>query len=754
MAEKRLNIGFLINDLEDDFAIAATKGAHMAAVESDVNLIIFAGRFKSAKEKHMLDWFSQQYNSIYSYPSGENLDLLVLSLGTVSHFQKQESTVQFVKDFGNVPIVTIAIEYPGRSCVMFDETKGLSDTLEHLIIDHGCRKIGFVGGPEDNEDSVARLAVYREVLEKRGIEINEKYMTNGDFSEYMFEPIDELIDNYGRELDAVCCANDVMAGVVYKALIRNGLVPGKDVAVTGYDNSVAAAAMEPSLTSVSANAVELGYQSVMEGLHYLKSREVRTVRLKTESVIRQSCGCSPFRTEAPTKKFAFRQRFEADIERWFEEDGKNRLQLGGTRLPSHILGGFLSSVLDIAKGRSCANVKQTVDRFKESIVSGASDNESMGDLRDFTMAVCRVALGRAAKTSCKKDILNLQVLLQSCLNDAMHAINYRQMHTLSVNMTFLTGIVSVSSSDFAEKYIRMLMQMNKLGIRNSYFYLLDHPQKIVDPYSKSVFSEFSLRAYHRGQDFYALPAGEIVLRKKDLLSNRFVSDGNRHTLALSPLFSTHEHYGLLLTEVSPENFCYIQAVSRQVSTVLETDSLLLQINYQLDEEHAKNEVLKTIATRDELTSVYNRRGFFDVVEGVVHHSENAGRGAVFFFADVDRLKYINDNFSHEDGDLAIKSIGRALIESFEGNSIVGRIGGDEFVGFMTVDKNQTAETVYERIKSTIDRVSAMQNKPYKISASVGVVYFVCCGQVDLGELMEEADRLLYIDKQKRDPQDF
>ncbi|MBE6765101.1 MAG: GGDEF domain-containing protein [Ruminococcaceae bacterium] len=751
MADRRINIGFLINDLEDDFAVAATKGAHMAAVDVDANLIIFAGRFKSAKEKHMLDWFSRQYNSIFSYPSKENLDLLVVSVGTVSHFLEDETTEQFFEKFGDIPIVTIAIETRGRNCVMFDETKGLTDVLEHLIIDHGAKKIAFVAGPEDNEDSNARLAVYKEVLTKHSIDICDKYITYGDFSEYKFKPIDELVEKYGKELDAICCANDVMAELACKALVRNGLVPGKDVAVTGYDNSVAAAAMEPALTTVSANAMELGYQSVVEGVRRLKSGEIRTVRLRSEAVIRQSCGCEAFGV-GKKKKPMFRQRFEVDIEKWYDRGENADLVLPGSRISARETNELLRSIFNVALGEKSAAPEQIALRFKEEILSKTVDNESMGDLRDFMAAACRLAIAKSKGIRNRSDALMVQALLQKCINDAMHTINYSQIRDLSANMVFLTGIVSVSSSDFAEKYIRMLMQIDKLGIKSSYFYLLDKPHKIVDPCSESVFDEFSLRAYHRGKDFYALPPGEVVLRKKDLLSNRFIPDEKRHTLALSPLFSTHEHYGLLLCEVTPDIFYYIQAISRQVSTVLETDSLLLQINYQLDEEQARNEVLKTIATRDELTSVYNRRGFFDVVEGIIHHSENKGKGSVFIFADVDRLKYINDTFSHEDGDIAIKAVGKALTESFEGSSIVGRIGGDEFVAYMAVSEDQTVSAVYDRIKSSIERQNKLYDKPYTISASIGVVYFVCCPEVDVNALMEEADRLLHVDKQKRNNQ--
>lgn len=747
--KKRLNVGLIINDLEDDFAVAVTKGAHLAAVDADVNLAIFAGRFKSAKEKQALDWFSQQYNSIYSYPCRENLDLLIVSLGTIFHFFDEQVIKEFFEKYEGIPIVTIAIEYPGKSCVMFDQSPGLEAVMEHLICDHGCRNIGFVAGPLDNADSNKRIETYKSMLEKHNISVCDENIVHGDFSEYGYEPIDRFIDKFGKKLDAVCCANDTMASLVMRALVRNGLTPGKDVAVTGYDNSIEAAASEPPLTTVSASATTLGYKAVFEALRLLETGEVRTVKLNSKAVIRESCGCSFSPIDSENKQMCIKCHFEDKIDRWFESCGKSDENIVLLKIFRKDVYDILWAMKSVAEGVSEDGIKRAETIFKTVLLPQSDDAESIAELRDFVGALCRSAVRYSENNECKSNIYNLQLRFLNSINDAMAALNYEVVSALRRNAIFLTNIVSVSSDDFVEKYARMLMQIEKLGISRSCFYLLDTPQKIVDPFKESVFEQFSLRAYNTGKDYYALPAGEIVIKRSGLLSNPFISGDKRMTLSLSPLFSTHEHYGLLVCELPPKQFSYIQAVSRQVSTVLETDSLLLQINYQLDEEQARNKVLKNIATRDELTGVYNRRGFFEVMERIVRHSENIGRRAVLMFTDVDNLKVINDQYSHEEGDVAIRLVADALKESFETGSIVGRLGGDEFLSFMTVGEDQSASGIYATFKNKLSRMSDELDKPYRVSASVGIVEFCCGEDVDISSVIDSADKLLYIDKQKK-----
>ena len=77
------------------------------------------------------------------------------------------------------------------------------------------------------------------------------------------------------------------------------------------------------------------------------------------------------------------------------------------------------------------------------------------------------------------------------------------------------------------------------------------------------------------------------------------------------------------------------------------------------------------------------------------------RDVLMIFIDVDHLKYINDTHGHLAGDRALIDTARVLRESCREADIIARLGGDEFVALMTVDSDQTAELVCERIKTRV-----------------------------------------------------
>lgn len=122
----------------------------------------------------------------------------------------------------------------------------------------------------------------------------------------------------------------------------------------------------------------------------------------------------------------------------------------------------------------------------------------------------------------------------------------------------------------------------------------------------------------------------------------------------------------------------------------------------------------------------------------------------FIFADLNNLKKINDIFGHEDGDQAIRKIAEILISNLDPKSIVSRIGGDEFAALTIQDSEGMAEEITERIKKAAALGNKLSDKPYNVTASIGIHRFKCSKEVCVQELIELADSALYLDKQKKD----
>jgi diguanylate cyclase (GGDEF)-like protein len=155
--------------------------------------------------------------------------------------------------------------------------------------------------------------------------------------------------------------------------------------------------------------------------------------------------------------------------------------------------------------------------------------------------------------------------------------------------------------------------------------------------------------------------------------------------------------------------------------------------------------LRFLALTDDLTCLFNRRGFFAAATQQLKLAQRNGQSLLLFFCDVDNLKKINDSYGHQEGDLALIRTAEALEQSFRGCDILSRLGGDEFVALVSQTSNQGQEVFLRRLEKNLKKSSAMEPR-YSLSLSVGVAQFDSKGPVTLGELMVEADKAMYVKK--------
>src|ERR1700675_3321411 len=132
--------------------------------------------------------------------------------------------------------------------------------------------------------------------------------------------------------------------------------------------------------------------------------------------------------------------------------------------------------------------------------------------------------------------------------------------------------------------------------------------------------------------------------------------------------------------------------------------------------------LGNLALTDELTSLYNRRGFMALAERQLKIGRRSGRGMLLFVMDVDRLKQSNDSFGHFEGDRALKRTAEVLEETFRDSDVLARLGGDEFAVLAVEASGHSEATIKTRLFKCLKSISAEQHS-YEISLSVGVARF-------------------------------
>ena len=158
-----------------------------------------------------------------------------------------------------------------------------------------------------------------------------------------------------------------------------------------------------------------------------------------------------------------------------------------------------------------------------------------------------------------------------------------------------------------------------------------------------------------------------------------------------------------------------------------------------------NQVLENLSLIDDLTGLYNRKGFLALAEHRLKLAHRQGEPFAVAFADFDGLKKINDEFGHEEGDRALRAAARVLHESFRESDIVARFGGDEFAVF--TGEADTAQIV-SRIQQHVQAAQQTEPRPYDLSFSLGVVE-ATHPDADIQDLLKRADQLMYQQKKRK-----
>jgi diguanylate cyclase (GGDEF)-like protein len=168
---------------------------------------------------------------------------------------------------------------------------------------------------------------------------------------------------------------------------------------------------------------------------------------------------------------------------------------------------------------------------------------------------------------------------------------------------------------------------------------------------------------------------------------------------------------------------------------------------------SRDEVLRAMSLRDELTGLYNRRGLLALAEQQIAASVRAGLGFDVLFIDLDHLKRINDTLGHAQGDQALRDTAALLRATFRKSDVVARLGGDEFAVLVIrtpADSPQGgAEAAIGRLYEAVERHAATLRRPYTLSMSVGASAFDPADPATLESLLERADQQMYAHKRHR-----
>lgn len=230
----------------------------------------------------------------------------------------------------------------------------------------------------------------------------------------------------------------------------------------------------------------------------------------------------------------------------------------------------------------------------------------------------------------------------------------------------------------------------------------------------------------------------ILFPTRELLPDLETALERHDILFFSPLHFREEVMGYTCAAI-----CFTESVfSNRRRYITNTTQILENLINRVRLERVNAE-LAEMHIRDPLTGLYNRRGFYKRAEKL----SVGDKKAYVFSIDMDYLKYINDNFGHNEGDAAIKAVASALHANGR-DEICSRFGGDEFtvIGF---GDDKYPEEYVKKVRDRLNEFNAASGKPYKVGISCGWDEIHPEVSTDVENFIRTADFRMYDDKRRR-----
>lgn len=210
---------------------------------------------------------------------------------------------------------------------------------------------------------------------------------------------------------------------------------------------------------------------------------------------------------------------------------------------------------------------------------------------------------------------------------------------------------------------------------------------------------------------------------------------------------------VILTDLDDEGLA-IQAVQKGAQDYLvklELSQTLLgrALRYAYERNRLLME-LHNLALIDDLTGLYNRRGFFTFANQQMKLIQRTQGEFLIVYADLDDLKEINDVYGHQEGDKALCQVAEIFRKAFRKSDIIARMGGDEFVILVWPVDQALEKIIHSRVNKFIDEHNALNLNPYKLSLSLGVKSFNTVSRLSIEQMLESVDKDMYTEKQGKE----
>ncbi len=715
-------IGVLLLEFDSIYDAVAIRALRLAATEFKVRLLCFPGNRLGTDSGYL-----REFNILYPLAAQMGLAGLLSFTDTLRGKISQDDLAAFFAQFGDIPIVSVGGASQGIPIVKPDNTSGMTELLDHLLHDHGYRRMAYVGGPEDNLDAEERLAAFHARHLAAGVAVDPALVLSGRFLRPDGRAAALALIAAGPLPQVLVAANDAMALEAMMAFQEHGVRVPEDIAIVGYDDLASDIPNSAPLTSVRQDIAEQARCGLQLLVRRLQGETIPAQTVFPSRLLRRrSCGCFDARSTA------------AHARNW------ERPQLAEPALEQ------LRQALESALAGAAAPFGKTLAEIGASYRASGFDTN---DLRRMLMHLYAESKGQADALERTRVLFEAQSWL---IDDDRMQINAHFMDRIypSWLMSMVLRRSFSGGSEFALGNIVASLRAGliSLGANNAYLVLYESVGQMthwndcqLPPKAQMVLGIRDGKALVAA-DYERFPVQQLTPMPL------FHEPGGA-VYAVVPLFRQNEHHGLLILDVSQPYAVSIEQLREVVSNVVtsaivmgELDRTRELLSKDLHRAQTTNQYLSALSEHDELTGLLNRRGFQNGAAGKCLHG---AKPLLLMVGDMDGLKTINDNFGHVAGDAAIVAIAEVLRRSFREGDLIARMGGDEFAVLSEHLPYDAIATVRARIERHIAEFNEGTANDWKIALSVGFAPVEVSDAAQLDRLFESADTLLYEEKRQR-----
>lgn len=582
--------------------------------------------------------FEYQYWGSALLSQADRLEAVIVISATYCTDISAENFSKLLEKLIKVPVISIAIPLTIKNSyyTIADCVSGYRELINHLIQEHGRKKIAFVSAEKTSSlEAAERLEAYKTILAENQMPFDPRLVIASDFTQ------NETINVFRKkfptrdsiDFDAVVCVNDYSAfGTIYYLKELGYKIP-EDIIVTGYDDC--SFAQDMGLTSINQQIFMQGYEAARVAFEITQGKTPeRKTKVAVKPLYRRSCGCHH------------------------------------------------KAVIETDKNSNFSTTQQFIDvsRNFESLYSLIDKMQGSHSLSDMYNLLARILI--------EANITSFAICL------------YKEPFFTSKGREY--PLPEEASLTMHYDHHHMVMALNE----------------------------------------------DISFNPRERLLPEGILEDEPSVYILDSIFYGEQQFGYFMYRPGKKDFILYNVYMKMVSSSIAQAylySMKLAENSSLEKA---NKELSISSQTDELTKVFNRRGFLVLGQKTIDLALQMETKGLVLFGDMDGLKKINDTYGHDAGDRAIKAEAQILSKCFRGSDVIGRMGGDEFAIVASGMALSRLEELKKQIANECKVWETYTDSPFKLSISLGGVEFDSENCI-LENLIASADEVQYIEKKAR-----